>query len=157
MPKTYAQLQKQIEALQREADKAREAEVLGVIERIKVAISHYELTSDQLFGNAKGKRGAIAQAGAAPKYSDGMGNSWSGKGKRPNWLRDALSSGRSLEEFAAASSGQSRQAPAQKKAKRSTKVAFRDSAGNAWSGMGPRPKWLKDAIAAGQSEESLRI
>ena len=33
------------------------------------------------------------------KYRDGAGNTWGGMGKRPQWLRDALTSGRRLEDF----------------------------------------------------------
>lgn len=41
-------------------------------------------------------------------------------------------------------------------AKRSASVKYRDQNGHAWSGFGPKPKWLKDALASGVSEESLR-
>ena len=34
-------------------------------------------------------------------------------------------------------------------------VRYRDQAGNAWSGRGPKPRWLKEALAAGHSPESL--
>ena len=37
---------------------------------------------------------------ASPKYRDPeSGGKWSGKGHRPQWLRDALDGGRTLEEF----------------------------------------------------------
>ena len=29
-------------------------------------------------------------------------------------------------------------------------VRYRDAAGNTWGGRGPRPKWLRDAVANGQ-------
>lgn len=32
----------------------------------------------------------------------------------------------------------------------SNKVLYRDEAGNTWGGRGPRPKWLRDALAAGK-------
>ena len=106
MAQSYKQIQKQIEALQRQADKIRDQEVKGVVDRIKVAIAHYGLTAEQLGLNAKsggGNAKARAKKAApvrAAKYSDGQGNSWSGMGKRPFWLRDALNAGRALEEFA---------------------------------------------------------
>jgi DNA-binding protein H-NS len=34
-----------------------------------------------------------------PKYGDGHGNYWSGKGRKPHWLNEALSAGASLEDF----------------------------------------------------------
>lgn len=35
------------------------------------------------------------------KYKDAAGNSWSGRGPKPGWLRSALGSGSSLEDFLA--------------------------------------------------------
>ena len=106
MTQSYKQIQKQIETLQRQAEKLRAQEIDGVIARIKTAITHYGLTAEQLgFGasangvKTKSKAGKATPARSA-KYSDGQGNSWSGMGKRPYWLRDALAAGRTLEEFA---------------------------------------------------------
>ena len=36
----------------------------------------------------------------ATQYSDGAGNSWSGFGPKPGWLKDALAAGRTLEDLA---------------------------------------------------------
>lgn len=39
----------------------------------------------------------------------------------------------------------------------STRVPrYRDKHGNVWSGRGPRPKWIKEALKAGASLESFR-
>lgn len=35
----------------------------------------------------------------AIKFSDGKGNSWSGRGRQPVWLRDALAAGASIDSF----------------------------------------------------------
>ena len=52
MTQTYLQVQKQIQALQREAEKLRVREMSGVIERIKVATAEYGITAEQLgFGS----------------------------------------------------------------------------------------------------------
>ena len=167
MPPTYQQIQRQIETLQRQADKLKTQEVKGVIERVKVAIAHYGLTAEQLgFGtssatSAKQKSTASAKSSAATaKYSDGDGKVWTGRGPRPHWLRDALASGRKLEEFesssAAVTSTDSRVKPAKKlKKRRAAKTQYRDQTGNSWSGMGPKPRWLKDAIAGGAPLEQF--
>jgi DNA-binding protein H-NS len=162
MTQSFKQIQKQIEALQRQADKLREQEVKGVVDRIKVAIAHYGLTADQLgfdarsgSGRAKSKAKKSAPVRSA-KYSDGQGNSWSGMGKRPFWLRDALAAGRSLEEFANVASPAKPQSPKATTAKkRKAKVGYRDQAGHTWSGMGPRPRWLKEALEAGKTLEEM--
>lgn len=107
MAQTLAQITKQIEKLQKEADALRQTELKGVVDRIKVAISHYGLTPDQLgFGkpvvsSAKIPRATTKGSGqaTAPRFANGQGQVWSGRGPRPNWLREALANGRSLEEF----------------------------------------------------------
>jgi DNA-binding protein H-NS len=162
MTQSYKQIQKQIETLQRQAEKLRKQEVDGVVARIKVAITHYGLTADQLgFGSAANGVKAKAKAGKAvptrsAKYSDGQGNSWSGIGKRPYWLRDALNAGKTLDEFAAeAVSPKPKSAKPKTSKKRKSKVVYRDQAGHTWSGMGPRPRWLKEALEAGKTLEEM--
>lgn len=46
---------------------------------------------------------------------------------------------------------------AKKKVDGAAEVRFADGTGNAWSGRGPRPGWLKEAIAQGRSVEDLRV
>jgi DNA-binding protein H-NS len=163
--KSYAQIQKQIEALQKQADKLKAQEVAGVIARIKEAIAHYGLTAEQLgyggtSGGGKAKAKKVTESNATA-YSDGAGKSWSGRGPRPQWLKAAIAAGRSLEEFV--SSGSllaTKSKAAKKKAKKATvkkRVAttYRDEAGNKWSGFGPRPRWLREALEAGKTLEQL--
>lgn len=116
MTKTYAQLKKQIDSLTQQAESLRRKEVSGVIARIKEAIKAYDLTAADLGleGGAKAGRGAGTAAKSAaktprrrrspaevqPRYRDGSGNVWGGRGPRPKWLREAIAAGRKLEEFA---------------------------------------------------------
>ncbi len=114
MTKSYAAIVKQIKALEAEAEKARRSEVDGVITRIREAIQFYNLTAADLGLTVKAK--PAAEKGAAPakrkkrkagaaktpgvaKYGDGQGNTWVGRGKRPQWLRDALAAGKQLSDF----------------------------------------------------------
>jgi DNA-binding protein H-NS len=41
--------------------------------------------------------------------------------------------------------------------KRPSAVKYRDDAGHSWTGMGPQPGWLKAALGAGASLESLTV
>ena len=118
MNKTYSQIQKQIETLSREAEKLRHKEVEGVVSRIREAIDTYGLTAADLgFGNSgaartpravrgkpaaakKTRRAAGKTASAQPKYRDESGNVWGGRGPRPQWLRNALTAGKDLKDFA---------------------------------------------------------
>ena len=116
MKKTYAQIVKQIETLKQEADKLRRQEIDGVVSRIREAIEHYGLTAEDLGLAAKaprapkaagkpaaktGRKSAKAKtATRAVKFRDEAGRTWGGIGKRPQWLRDALAAGRTLQDFA---------------------------------------------------------
>jgi DNA-binding protein H-NS len=124
MAKTYAQIQAQIRKLQQEADALKSKEVAGVVARIQAAIAHYGLTAQDLFGKdtraakpqATGKRAKLARTvtpvktakpakpanpPAAAKYQDEVGHRWSGIGKRPNWFKAALASGKTAAELLA--------------------------------------------------------
>jgi DNA-binding protein H-NS len=112
MAKSYSQVQKQIAKLQREAEGLKKKEIGGVVERIKTAIAHYELTAEDLFGGRQSKRSPGSNGMAKPsggaalkgkkvpiKYRDENGNTWSARGSQPRWLAEALASGRRIEEF----------------------------------------------------------
>ena len=110
MPKSYAQLMKQIDVLRDQAESAKRKEVAGVVKRIKEAIAVYGLTASDLglAGAGKGpraKRGTALKAGKTKgpigkvKYRDDAGHAWSGKGPRPGWLKAALASGKTLEDL----------------------------------------------------------
>jgi DNA-binding protein H-NS len=106
MTRTYAQVMKQIEGLQAQADKLRQKEIEGVVARIREAIEHYRLTAADLGldgGSKKAqplrKRAAAKKSAAVPKYRDELGRTWGGRGKRPQWLRDALAAGKTLQDF----------------------------------------------------------
>jgi DNA-binding protein H-NS len=108
MAKTYAQIQKQIEELQREAEKLRRDEVDAVIARIKEAIQVYGLTAQDLGLTPAAKSssrparpaGKAAAKSRSAKFRDAEGNEWSGRGPRPKWLRAALAAGKALDDFA---------------------------------------------------------
>lgn len=165
MAQSYAQIQKQIASLQRQAEAIRQHEVKGVVDRIKVAIAHYGLTPEQLFGTPKATKPKKVFQGTAnsAKFADEKGNVWSGRGPRPRWLRDALAAGASIDEFkptagvAVATSIVPMTASTRaKKAKRApSKVVYADDTGNTWTGRGPKPGWLKSALAAGKDLAEL--
>jgi DNA-binding protein H-NS len=113
MAKTYADIQKQIQALARKAEQLRQKEVADVVARIKEAISAYGITASDLglTGSRRANGATRAKPGPKPaskrkaatkaKFRDDAGNTWVGRGPRPQWLRDALASGKKLEDFAA--------------------------------------------------------
>ena len=116
MAKTYLQVQKQIEQLQKEAEQLRNKEANGVLSRIKEAISVYGFTAADLgFGKSAGSATAVKKVAAkngrkakksavandAPKFKDDEGNVWSGRGPRPAWFKAALEAGKLAEDLLA--------------------------------------------------------
>lgn len=77
-------------------------------------------------------------------------------GKRPHWLRDALAAGKSLEEFRTGSVAATPKTKGGAKKRRPSTVLYRDGRGNAWTGRGPQPRWLKEAVATGKTLEELK-
>jgi len=103
MTKTVAEIQTQIDKLQAEANELRKKERPAVIQAMKESIALYGITAKELgLAAATGARAAASKPKAGPagtRYADGKGNTWVGRGKRPQWLRDALAQGHKLEEF----------------------------------------------------------
>lgn len=115
MAKTYEQVLKQIESLKGEAEKLRRKEIDGVVARIREAIEHYGLTAADLGLSARARKAAAPAAGkpraakkaaakkgkgsVLPKYRDDAGHTWTGRGLKPVWLRDALATGKTLKDF----------------------------------------------------------
>jgi DNA-binding protein H-NS len=108
MSKSLAQIQKEIDSLQREAERIRQKEIAGVVGRIKEAIATYGLSASDLgFKSGNGTKRpseAATKAKAAvsrkPRFSDEAGNTWGGRGPRPAWFKAALAAGKKPEELA---------------------------------------------------------
>jgi DNA-binding protein H-NS len=105
---TYLELKEQAEKLLAEAERMREQEIADAIADIKQKIELYGLTAADL-GLAKSAGGPGTSRSAKPgksaksaaKYRGPNGETWSGgRGRKPQWVVQALKDGRSLEEFA---------------------------------------------------------
>lgn len=100
---TYLELKEQAEKLLAQAEEMREQEIADAIAQIKEKIRLYGLTAEDL-GLARGGpgRSARGKAAAAPiKYRGPNGETWSGgRGRKPQWVTQALKQGRKLEDFA---------------------------------------------------------
>jgi DNA-binding protein H-NS len=118
MARTLAEINAEIAKLKKQADQIRSREVREVVSRIKEAIKNYGLTPREIFGKGAGgaaparkvrakKAGQSAKA-APPKvkpagvirFRDEAGNSWTGRGKRPNWFKAAIAAGKKPEDLA---------------------------------------------------------
>jgi DNA-binding protein H-NS len=91
----------QREALEREIESRKKQEHADAVERIHSLMADHGLTlADLGRRKAKAKSGVRARK-VAPKYRNAStGETWSGRGLQPRWLKAALAGGRKLQEFA---------------------------------------------------------
>lgn len=93
------------EALEREIEKTKKQERAEAIAKVRTLMSEYGLTLADLSAKAAAKAPRKKTAGkpatkVAPKFRDNAtGQTWSGRGLQPNWLKAALAGGRTIDEF----------------------------------------------------------
>ena len=86
----------QKQALDAQIAAAQAASRADGLAKVRTLMSEHGLTVADLGG----KRGIAANLGkVAPKYRDANGNTWSGRGLQPVWLRQALAAGQTLDQF----------------------------------------------------------
>ena len=94
---TYKELKAQAEALLKQAEAARRAEIASVVADIQARMKEYGISLNDLKG---GQRRPKARAAVAAKYRNpATGESWSGRGRAPKWLAEELAKGRSKDAF----------------------------------------------------------
>lgn len=89
-------------ALEQEIEVTQKRERQDAISKVKALMSEYGLTgADLLAKGSSTKAGAAKGAKVAPKYrNDATGDTWSGRGLQPKWLKAALASGKKITDFA---------------------------------------------------------
>jgi len=94
---TYKELKAQAEALLKQAEAARRAEIASVVADIQAKMKEYGISLNDLKGGATKTQ---ARAAVAAKYRNpATGQSWSGRGRAPKWLAEELAKGRSKDAF----------------------------------------------------------
>ncbi len=144
MAKSLSSIMSQIERLQKEAA-AIQSEV---VVRIQKEIAKYGLTAEQLFGGTparKTRKATSSKVSKSPKYADGVGNTWGGMGKRPQWLHEALAAGKALEEFLVSKA--KAKAPAPKKSAARKKAQSRAVGANAKATAAPAKRAAAKKVA----------
>ena len=98
---TYSELMAQAQKLMAEAEQARKNELASVIADIKAKMKQYGLTVADLGGSTGGTKKVSKSKSAAPaKYRGPNGELWAGgPGRKPEWVRAVLASGKSIEDF----------------------------------------------------------
>ena len=90
----------QKEALEREIENTKKQARSEAVSKVRALMAEYGLTAADLNTRTSGKVGARAGGKVAVKYRNtATGDTWSGRGLQPKWLKAALASGRNITEF----------------------------------------------------------
>ena len=88
----------QKEALEKQIELTREHDRSAAIEKVRALMLEYGLTVSDL-STRKARKSSGAKVAA--KYRDkATGDTWSGRGLQPKWLKSAMAAGRKLQDFA---------------------------------------------------------
>ena len=93
----------QREALEREIEQAQKHDRTEAIDKIRALMAEYGLSAADVSRGIKSVRGSTAAKGGkvAAKYrNSATGDTWSGRGLQPKWLKAALASGKTIDDFA---------------------------------------------------------
>ena len=104
---TYLELKEQAEKLLAQAEQLRRQETEDAIADIKAKVKAYGLTAEDLGLSVSSssrqrapRRSSSAKPAAPAKYRGPNGETWAGgRGRKPQWVVDALAKGRKLEDF----------------------------------------------------------
>lgn len=100
---TYAELVSQAQALMAKAEQVRKQELANTIAEIKAKMKEHGISLEDLGGGAAprkaGGKGASKSKSPA-KYRGPNGELWSGgPGRKPEWVKAVVASGKSIEDF----------------------------------------------------------
>lgn len=100
---TYLELKAQAEKLMQQAEEARKKEIAEVVADIKTKMQEYGITASDLGIAVSAKRASKKVGPSSPsvvRYRNEKGETWSGMGRQPKWMKDAIEEGKSKEDFA---------------------------------------------------------
>lgn len=96
---SYSELMAQAQSLMAQAEQARKSELSEVIAGIKNQMKQYGITVSDL-GVAYGAKKSKSKSSAPAKFRGPNGELWAGgPGRKPEWVRAVLASGKSIEDF----------------------------------------------------------
>jgi len=89
-------------ALEKEIESTRRQQKADAISKVRALMSEYGLTAADLSAKSTAKSKGGKGSKVAVKYRNkATGDTWSGRGLQPKWLKAALAAGRKIEDFLA--------------------------------------------------------
>ena len=98
---TLKELIAQREALEREIERTQKQARADAIAKVRAMMDEYGLTLSDLSTKARFKASSGKGGKVAAKFRNtATGETWSGRGLQPKWLKAALATGRKISDFA---------------------------------------------------------
>jgi DNA-binding protein H-NS len=100
---TLQELLARKESLEREIEQTKNRERADAIAKVRSLMSEYGLSVSDLStkaGRPAGKPGKTGKKVAAKYRNQATGETWSGRGLQPKWLKAAIAAGRKPSDFA---------------------------------------------------------
>ena len=96
----YKELLAQREALDKQIEELRQAELRSAIDQVRQLIAEWRLTAEDCgFKSVAASGLKKAKVAVAAKYRGPNGETWSGRGRAPKWLEALEAQGRQRAEF----------------------------------------------------------
>jgi DNA-binding protein H-NS len=97
---TLQELIAQKEALERQIEQTIKKDRTDAIDKVRALMSEYGLSATDLGKSAPRTNAGKGNKVAAKYRNAATGDSWSGRGLQPKWLKAALAAGKRIEDFA---------------------------------------------------------
>lgn len=92
---TFKELKAQMAELEAQAELAREEEFGEVVADIRAKVAAYGITARDIFGGGRAQK--VGTSSLPARYRDPKtGATWSGRGRPPDWIRNAKNRNRFL-------------------------------------------------------------
>lgn len=95
---TAEELEARARALLQQAEELRKQELRSVIADIKAKMVEYGITPEELEHSPRRRR-ADRGGSVPPKYRGPNGETWTGRGRAPAWVREIMARGESLDAY----------------------------------------------------------
>ena len=97
---TLQELMDQRAALDLQIAETKRSTHAAAVAQVRAIMDEFHVTIADLNIKAAPARSAGKGVKVAAKYSDNQGNTWSGRGLQPKWLKAQIASGKTLADFA---------------------------------------------------------
>jgi DNA-binding protein H-NS len=96
---SVSELLAQKAAIEQQIAEAQRAERTDAVAKVRALMAEHGLTLADLSAKSTGPKRTGAKV--APKYRNtATGDTWSGRGLQPKWLKQALAAGKKISDFA---------------------------------------------------------